>query len=217
MNRVSFHPLEKVVTDAFTAMYYWSSHGTWNGGVTTYKGVAVLQNPFDMWIKQEIIHLTKPDVIIETGSACGGSAYMYTDMFPKLKVISIDHQQENKLQVSPPRVTFLKGYSTDKKIYRIVEKEVRNKRVIVILDSDHHYKNVLAEMNLYSPLVTPGCYMVVEDTCLDSEPLNHPDYVNDGPMKAVNEFFTKNNDFLIDHDREKFYMTFYPNGWLLKK
>jgi len=206
--------LERVTTDLFHAMYYYSPH-TWNGGVTRWKGIPVLGNPLDMWMLQQTIIETKPDLIVETGSACGGSALFYTDVSPRVGVVSIDIQTEMQPMIEHPRVTFIKAMSTDKKTIASVKQQAKGKRVMVILDSDHTTANVLAELKAYSPIVTRGCYLIVQDTNIDSHPVNHPQYIDNGPMKAVKAFMQGNKDFEVDHYKgEAFYMTFYPGGWL---
>ena len=207
------HPLEKLVTDHFHALYYYSPH-TWNGGVTRWKGIPVLGNPLDMWMLQQTIIETKPDLIVETGSACGGSALFYTDVLPKVRIISIDIQTEMQPMISHARVTFVKAMSTDKKTVAMVKAAAKGKKVMVILDSDHTTANVLAEMKLYGPLVSRDGYMIVQDTNIDSHPVNHPQFVDNGPAKAVRIFMEGNKDFEVDRTREAFYMTFYPGGWL---
>jgi cephalosporin hydroxylase len=208
--------LEQVVTDHFHAMYYCSTH-TWNSGHTAWRGVGLLQNPLDMWMLQEIIMRSKPDLIVETGSALGGSALFYTDVLPTVRVISIDTQDRHKPVVKNPRITFIKGMSTDKKIVQKVRWAAKGKKVMVILDSDHSTPNVIAEMRAYHGLVAPGCYMVVEDTNVGGNPVHHYEVTDGGPMKAVEMFLAENQDFLIDKNCEKYYMTFHPNGWLRRK
>jgi cephalosporin hydroxylase len=209
------HPLERFIAEAFHLLYYFSPH-TWNGGFTKWMGVAVLQNPFDMWVLQEVIYETKPDLIIETGSAVGGTASFYVSLFPKVRVISIDTQEEMKPEFEHPRISFLKGMSTDKGIVAKVKKEAAGKRVMVVLDSDHTTENVLAEMKAYSGIVTRGCYMVVCDSNLGGNPVINPIVPGPGPMAAIQKFMDGNKQFEIDKSREKFFMTFFPNGWLRK-
>jgi len=84
----------------------------------------------------------------------------------------------------------------------------------VSLDSDHHKENVLNELKLYSGLVTPGNYLVVEDTDINGHPVL-PSF-GPGPMEAVEEFLKSNSDFIQDRSREKFGVTQFPGGWLKK-
>jgi len=217
-------PLEILVTNLFHVMYYNSAH-TWNGGWTKWLGTPCLQNPLDMWIIQEIISAALPEVIIETGSAVGGSAIYYATIYDQLKrmrrvdgkIISIDMQEEMKPVTSHPRITFIKGKSTDKKIVAMVKQQVQRKTVMVILDSDHSTENVLAEMKAYGPMVTHGNYMIVCDTNLGGNPITHPAVPGPGPMGAVIKFMDNNNDWEVDLGGEKFYMTFFPKGFLRRK
>ena len=208
--------LERLITEHFHALFYCSGH-TWNGGHTAWKGVGLLQNPLDMWMMQEIITRSKPDLIVETGSALGGSALFYTDVLPKVEVISIDTQDRHVPVVKHQRITFIKGMSTDKSIIARVRKAAKGKKTMVVLDSDHSTENVIAEMRAYHGLVASGCYMVVEDTNVGGHPVFHLEVPGAGPMKAVEMFFEENQDFLIDKNCEKYYMTFHPNGWLRRK
>lgn len=210
------NPTEKIVSDIFHTMYYHSTH-TWNGGITTWMGVPVLQNPLDMWILQEIIFETKPDVIIETGSCAGGSALFLVTIFPKLEVISIDTGELDFPKFEHKRIWWKCGRSTDKTVLMDVKKAVKDKKIMVMLDSDHTDKNVLAEMEAYGQMVSSGCYMVVCDTNLGGNPVHNNSVKGPGPMKAVEKYFEKHHDFEIDQTKEKFYMTFFPNGWLRKK
>lgn len=210
------NPLEEAIKGLFHVMYYNSDH-TWQAGFTRWQGVPLLQNPLDMWIKQEIIWETAPDLIIETGSAMGGSALFYVAVAPKIRVLSIDTQEKFAPGVRHPRITFWKGGSTDPGIIRKVRTAAKGLRVMVILDSDHAEEHVLKEMELYAGLVSPGCYMIVEDTNLGGNPVINTCVPGRGPMGAVERFMGKDDRFEIDKGREKFYMTFYPNGWLRRK
>jgi cephalosporin hydroxylase len=218
-------PLEAVIANLFHVLYYNSPH-TWNQGWTKWLGTACLQNPLDMWIIQEIMSDNLPEVIIETGSAGGGSALYYATVYDQLKrmklvdgkIISIDMQDRMSPKgVSHPRITFIKGKSTDKKIVAMVKQEIKGKKSMVILDSDHTMENVLAEMRAYGPMVGHGHYMVVCDTNLGGNPVEHFECPGPGPMGAVIKFMTDNNDWEVDLGGEKFYMTFHPKGFLRRK
>jgi cephalosporin hydroxylase len=84
--------------------------------------------------------------------------------------------------------------------------------VIVLLDSDHTKDHVLAELNAYSPLVTPGSYLIVEDTNLNGHPVD-PDY-GPGPMEALDAFLTTHSEFAHDTTQDKFLLSFNPKGYL---
>jgi cephalosporin hydroxylase len=104
------------------------------------------------------------------------------------------------------------GSSIDPKVTDHVAEEVANKKVLVTLDSLHTQDHVLKEMQIYSKLVTPGSYLVVQDTNLNGHPVA-PRW-GPGPWEAVQEFLKTNDNFVADHEREKFLLTFYPGGWL---
>ncbi len=91
---------------------------------------------------------------------------------------------------------------------------VAGKKVLVTLDSMHTRDHVLREMEIYGPMVSPGSYLVVQDTSVNGHPLL-PDW-GPGPMEAVQEYLKTHDDFIVDHSREKFMLTFYPDGWLKK-
>jgi cephalosporin hydroxylase len=172
--------------------------------------------PFDLWVMQEIIYETKPDMIVETGTACGGSALFFASVFNG-KVITIDTQQydDMKPKFKHPRIKFLKGKSTDVRVVNKVKKEIEGKRVMVLLDSDHAMKNVMAEMEIYGEMVSKDCYMIVHDTNLGGNPVfQNVDTDGPGPMQAVLSYIGRHPEFKIDNDREKFFFTFSPNGWL---
>ena len=89
---------------------------------------------------------------------------------------------------------------------------LREKRILVILDSDHSRGHVLEEMRCYGPLVSRNSYMVVEDSNLNGHPVMP--HWGEGPLEAIRDFLKENDKFEIDRSREKFYMTFNPSGYL---
>ena len=206
---------KKRIIDRFHKLYYDShlSGGTWKN--TFWLGTRTAKCPLDLWIYQEIIFELKPDVIIECGTYCGGSALFLANMCELVnngKVITIDVED---VQGKPghKRITYLRGSSTSSEIVEKVKNSIRNKdKVMVILDSEHHKGHVLNELKIYSKLVTRGSYIVIEDTNLNGNPII-PGY-GPGPMEAVKEFLDENKDFVIDKNKEKFYLTFSPNGYL---
>lgn len=214
------NPLEEAITNTFHLLYYFSPH-TWNQGHTKWMGVPCFQNPLDMWVLQEIIFETRPTLIIETGSACGGTAIFFATLFDQLgegQVISIDTQEGMKPLTSHKRITFLRGMSTDPDILDMVKQVIdshSHKKVMVLLDSDHSTENVLAELRAYNQFVTSGCYLIIHDTNLEGNPIYNPNSPGD-PMKAVKIFLGENDQFKSDLSREKFYMTFMPGGFLFK-
>ena len=217
--------LQKRITDDFHSMYYGSSH-TWNSGNTKYMGIPCFQNPLDMWIMQEIIFETKPTVIIECGSFMGGTSLFFAHMMDiiskhqgwggdRRRVFSIDVQ--DKSQAEHERIIKLIGISTSAMIFSKIANDINGfDKVMVVLDSDHRTENVLKEMQIYSTIITPGCYMVVMDSNLGGNPINLPE-IGAGPMKAIEAFLKLDDRFEIDITKEKFYFTFCPNGFLRRK
>lgn len=166
---------------------------------------------------QEIIYEIRPDLIIETGTFMGGSALYYANLFDlmgKGKVITIDVEFRDN-RIKHPRITYVFSSSTDEILLPLLDEETKDaKTVMVLLDSDHSRDHVLAEMFIYSKYVTPGSYMVVEDTALNGHPIHAN--TEPGPMEALEIFMQNNKDFVIDKSREKFLMTWHPNGFLRK-
>lgn len=196
-----------------------------------YRGVPIIKHPNDLFVYQEIIWQTKPDLIIETGTHVGGSALFFADqldlmvqhegMDDKARVISIDIRSNQEFLDSLPehkRIAFLYGYpSTDLRVLEEVEKRASgHDRVMVVLDSDHRKSNVLRELNLYSGFVTDGCYLIVEDTNPDA--YDAPDAAYDKAEgtagHAVNEWRPQKHGFAVDGRRERFLFTQNPNGYL---
>ena len=201
------------IVRAYHRWYHENGGRTYNA--TFWLGQPAQKCPLDLWVMQEIIHETRPDVIVETGTYKGGSASYFAaiqNLMNHGRVITIDIEDfPGKLE--HPRITYLLGSSVDGAILEQVRSMIQpGERVMVLLDSDHSRNHVLEELRLYSPLVTPGCYLVVEDTHFNGHPIL-PNF-GPGPMEALEEFLRGNGDFEIDRGREKFGMSFNPSGYL---
>ncbi|KXB07237.1 cephalosporin hydroxylase [candidate division MSBL1 archaeon SCGC-AAA382C18] len=201
----------------FHKLYYNSAftNGTFQN--TYWLGIPAFKCPLDLWIYQEIIVDLKPDVIIEAGTAYGGSALFLAsicDLVEKGEVITIDIEEVDE-RPNHNRIKYLTGSSVSIDIVDRVKSYIgEEEEVMVILDSDHSKDHVLEELRVYGNLVTEGQYLVVEDTNLNGNPVcpdNGP-----GPMEAVKEFLENNDRFQIDESKEKFYLTFSPRGYLRK-
>ena len=187
---------------------------------TTWLGVQSQQAPTDNWSMQEVIAEVAPDYIIETGTLFGGTTLFYADVLsnvnPRGKVITIDVErmagQASKRALWQEHVEAIIGSSVDPAVTDRIAQEVRGKKVLVTLDSLHTREHVLKEMEIYSPLVTPGSYLVVQDTNINGNPVRSD--FGPGPHEAVEEFLRKHDNFVVDRSREKFLLTFYPGGWL---
>jgi cephalosporin hydroxylase len=162
-----------------------------------------------------MLHDLKPDVVVECGTYKGGSALYLAhvmDALGKGRVITIDIEKFPNLP-QHPRITYLLGSSTAPEIVRQVKNAIKpGEKVMVLLDSDHHRDHVLNELRLYHDMVTPGSYIVVEDTDMNGHPIL-PKH-GPGPMEAAEQFLKETPGFGIDPAREKLMLTFNPRGYL---
>jgi len=203
-------PVQDPITSDFHRLYYDSTVFA----ETYWLGTPALKCPLDLWVYQEILHEIRPDLIVETGTASGGSAHFLAsvcDLIGHGEIITVDIE-ENPDRPRHPRITYLHGSSTDRGVLEQARQRVEGReRVLVILDSDHRKEHVLAELAAYSRFVTPGSYLIVEDTNL-GHPVR-PDF-GPGPMEAVTEFLAAHPEFTSDATREKHLLTFNPRGYL---
>jgi cephalosporin hydroxylase len=217
-HRIYINPkLENDIVNRFHKLYYDSNIFGRSWGNTHWLGVRALKCPLDLWLYQEIIHELQPDLIVETGTAGGGSALFLAsicDLVGNGAVVTIDIEAKEG-RPRHPRITYLHGSSTAEGIVDEVRKLAeRAGSVMVVLDSDHNKDHVLVELSLYSRFVTPGSYLIVEDTNVNGHPV-FPEH-GPGPMEAVAEFLKEQKGFVVDKDKEKFFLTFNPNGYLRK-
>ena len=198
-------------------------------------GRPIIQYPQDIVAVQELIWDIKPDLIIETGVAHGGSAVFFASLLelnalsggPKdaeVWCIEIDLRARNREAILAhpmyPRLRIFDGSSLDTKIALVVsEKAAKSERVMVILDSNHTHEHVLGELNLYASLVSVGSYCVVFDTVIEDlegvEFVDRPWGKGDNPKTAVAEFLKTNSDFVVDQAiDEKLLISAAPGGYL---
>jgi cephalosporin hydroxylase len=207
---------EDSVIRNFHELYYTAVHQTWRN--TFWFGTLVEKCPLDLWVYQEIIHECRPELIIETGTMEGGSAlYMASllDLQGQGEVITIDIESK-PWRPMHPRVTYITGSSTDPGVVsKIADRVERKRSIMVVLDSDHAMDHVLKELRLYAPFVSPGGFLIVEDTNVNGNPVGSAH--GPGPWEAVEEFLERDNSFEVDRSREKFFMTFNPGGYLRKR
>lgn len=203
------------IVDRFHRLYYEHAEQTWNN--TFWHGTRVRKSPLDLWIYQELLVEVRPDVIIETGTYYGGSALFMAGVCDAINtgcIYTIDVRSGDRPDHA--RINYLTGSSLDDKIVSTISSTVKpGESVMVILDSDHRKAHVRAEMETYGPLVSPGSFMIVEDTNLNGHPVN-PSF-GPGPHEAVLEFLAAHEEFEIDRRPEKFFMTFNPGGFLRRR
>jgi cephalosporin hydroxylase len=198
-------------------------------------GRPIIQFPQDILAMQELIWSVKPDLVIETGIARGGSLIFIASILelnnlcggpPDAEVIGVDidirshNRQAIEAHPMSRRVTMIQGSSIDPDVIEQVRGRAANKsRVMVFLDSDHTHEHVLAELNAYAPLTAVGSYCVVFDTAIEEMP---PTMFSDrswgpgnSPMTAVRKFLETTDHFTIDHAiADKLLITVAPDGFL---
>jgi len=187
----------------------------------TWLGVPVLKYPSDLFVYEEMIYELKPDVILDIGTYKGGSALWFATLFDLMRsssgrVISVDIDRFPGGVPTHPRIMYLLGSSTSEEILKQVRDSIRpGEKVMAFLDSDHHKDHVLNELHAYSPIVTNGSYLVVEDSNINGHPVLAS--WGPGPMEAIHEFLNENSEFQIDKSRQKFLLTVAPDGFLQKR
>ena len=177
----------------------------------SWMGRPIIQLPEDMIRIQEVIYRIKPDVIVETGVAHGGSLIYYASLckaMEKGRIIGIDIEirSHNRTAVENHElasyITLIEGDSTDSNIVDQVKALVKpDETVLVILDSNHTKQHVLKELNAYSSLVTKGSYIVATDGSmkdLHDVPRGDPEWIWDNPTEAALEFVDDNPEFVVE-------------------
>lgn len=196
----------------------------------TWLGRPIIQLPQDMFAMQELIWNIKPDIVIETGIAHGGSLIFYASILEligengKVLGVDIDIREHNRTAIEQhpmfKRIEMIEGSSTDEKLVSKVFNFAKDyQKIIVVLDSNHTHDHVLRELELYSPLVQKGNYLVVFDTLIEDIPDNaftdKPWGKGNNPKTAVYEFLKANRRFEIDDDiNAKLLLSVAPDGYL---
>lgn len=207
--------------DRYDYPYLWS-----------WMGVPIIQLPADVMATQEVIWATKPDVIIETGVARGGSVLFMASLLEvigKGKVIGVDidiraHNRDTiDRHPMSKRVVLIEGGSVDTDTLASVRAEIpAGAKVMVVLDSDHSRDHVLAECRSYGPLVTEGCYLVVADTLVghmseENAPKKRSKLWFNGnePLSALKDYLAECDRFEVDREiNGKLVLASSPGGYL---
>lgn len=196
-------------------------------------GLPIIQYPQDLVALQEIIWNTKPDLIIETGIARGGSLVFYASMLAQLgghrKVIGIDIdlRSHNKARLLNHPMSewmhFIEGSSISDEIFAQVNEMAKPyQNIMVCLDSNHTSEHVFQELCLYVPLVTKGCYCIVFDTIIENMPKGHyqnrPWDKGNNPKTAIEQYLVENKDVEVDTEIDaKLLISAAQGGYLKRK
>jgi len=177
----------------------------------TWLGRPIIQLPEDMFRIQEVIYKVKPDVIVETGVAHGGSTIFYASLckaMGKGRVVSIDVEirPHNRKAIEEHElfdyVTLVEGSSINSTVVKAVEALIKpNEKCLMVLDSKHTYDHVLSELELYSGIIAVGSYIIVQDgwkEWLVGAPRTEPDWGWNNPKKAVETFIGTHNNFIVE-------------------
>ena len=214
----------------------WVSTG-WNQRYSytfSWLGVPLIQLPEDVIRYQEVLYRLRPDVVIETGIAHGGSAILSASLLKLIgrgRVIAIDidirPQNRKRLKAHPlsPLLTLIEGSSTAPQTLDRVKAAVSpDETVLVVLDSDHSYAHVMAELQAYAPLVNRGSYIVATDGVmrdLADTPRGEAHWTRDNPAQAAIDFVSANPQFVIEQPSWPFNestltvnVTHWPSAWI---
>jgi cephalosporin hydroxylase len=201
----------------------------------TWLGRPIIQHPEDLVRLQEVIFTLRPDVIIETGVAHGGSLIFYASLFKAMgtqgRVVGVDieiraHNREAiKTHELADYISLVEGDSASSKVIARARELVRpGDRVMVILDSSHTKAHVLKELKAYAPLVSPGSYMVATDGIMGlvhDTPRGKSGWNSDNPTQAAREFASRHPEFVLEEPKWRFNeseldrpITAWPGAWL---
>ena len=211
-------------------------------------GRPIIQYPQDMWAVQDLIWRVRPDLVIETCIAHGGSLILSASMLAMLDMcdaieagtvldpsksrrkvlgLDIDIRAHNRAAIEQhplgSRIQMIQGSSIAPEVVQQVHAVAQQYgRILVFLDSMHTHEHVLAELQAYAPLVSPGSYCVVFDTFVDDMPpgffADRPWDVGNNPKTAVREYLKQNPNFEVDEEMEtKLLITVAPGGYLRRR
>lgn len=205
----------------------WASKFSYN---FSWLGRPIIQLPEDLLMFQEVLYKVRPDVLVETGVAHGGSAVFCASLFEAFghgRVIGIDieirphNRKALEEHFLKERISLIEGDSASVQIMeQLMTMVAPNERVMVVLDSNHTKAHVLKELELYGPLVGPGSYIIAADGNMDDlsdVPGGRPEWVYDNPKEAVHEFLARHPEFEMDPDPGRLGFTYWPDGYLRRK
>jgi len=200
----------------------------------SWMGRPIIQLPEDLIRMQEVMYRLAPDVIVETGVAHGGSLVFYASLLKAMgrgRVIGVDveirrHNREAIVaHEMSPQITLVEGSSVDPATVSSVRSLIATgERVLVVLDSCHAKSHVLAELEAYGPLVSPGSYIVATDGIMEEVvggPRTHSDWTWNNPRQAVLQFLESHPEFVVEEPPFPFNegmitdrVTYWPSAFL---
>jgi cephalosporin hydroxylase len=201
----------------------------------TWLGRPIIQHPEDLVRLQEVIFTLRPDIIIETGVAHGGSLIFYASLFKAMGIrgrvvgIDIEIRPHNRAAIEAHElaeyISLLEGDSASSEVVARARELVRpGDTVMVILDSSHAKAHVLKELDAYAPLVSPGSYIVATDGIMGhvhDTPRGKPEWNCDNPTQAAHEFAARHPEFILEEPKWRFNesdldrpITAWPGAWL---
>lgn len=200
----------------------------------TWMGRPIIQLPEDMVRLQEVIYRVKPDVIVETGVAHGGSLVFYASLFKAMgrgRVIGVDIEIRRHNRDALERhelidlITLIEASSTDPDTVAAIRSLIHpDESVLVLLDSNHSKAHVLEELSYYAPLVTKGSYIVATDGIMGEVvggERTSPDWTWNNPREAAAEFVAAHSEFVLESPGFEFNegritqpVTYWPGAWL---
>lgn len=185
-----------------------------------YDGVRVWKLREDLDRYRHIIEATRPELIVETGTRWGGSALWFAREF-RVDVVTVDLEAADTPALSGWPITQITGNSVARDTVARVASLAAGRRTMVVLDADHHAPVVAMEISAYGPLVTPGCYLVVEDGIFDLADI--PKWQRrgggqipelGGPLRAIREVLAGDPAWVRDEDIERMHpISHHPAGW----
>jgi cephalosporin hydroxylase len=200
--------------EAFETIARWYVKVGWNRRYSysfSWLGRPVIQMPDDMIRIQEVIHRVRPDVIVETGVAHGGSLVYYASLCEAMghgRVVGVDIEirQHNRAVIEQhllaSRIRLIEGSSTAARTVDRVAREVEGAgAVLVLLDSNHSYEHVSEELELYAPFVTQDSYVVATDGIMEDlwdVPGGAPEWRTNNPARAARDFAASHPEFQLE-------------------
>lgn len=176
--------------------------------------------PDDLRRYDRVIELSRPEIVVEAGTRCGGFAVWLRSRGLRVVTIDVDSKlSQDARSMNIDGIEWIVGSSTSESVVDRVRELTRGWRTMVSLDSDHVAPHVATEIELYGALVTPGCYLAVEDGIFDlmgrsASIGGHGILMHGGPLRAIEQKLVHNEQWRRDEEIEQLTpITHSPAGW----